>query len=286
MSTGMILDRSFRLYLDNFTLMIALSAILNIPLLVISLVFNASNIDPATLNSATVATILIGGLLSILALLIIGPMIAGATTMAISDIYLGNIATAGAVLSAGWRKAWTLLKTQLIVGLMFAGLFIATGIVLGIVTGILLSLGIPRVAIGVVIFLGFVAAIASFVPIFISYSLIAPVVMIEGSKNGRVIRQRSWALVKGNRGKVFLIFLVIVVIQVLVQIGIGFVSVLGFGPGNGSIIPSILENLVSLLLTPISAIAVTLLYYDFRIRKEGFDLEILSQSMGGPATEA
>jgi hypothetical protein len=47
-----------------------------------------------------------------------------------------------------------------------------------------------------------------------------------------------------------------------------------------------MENLVSLLLTPISAIAVTLLYYDFRIRKEGFDLEILSQSIAGPATEA
>jgi hypothetical protein len=110
--------------------------------------------------------------------------------------------------------------------------------------------------------------------------------MIEGSKNGRVIRQRSWELVKGNRGKVFLIFLVIVVIQVLVQIGIGLVSAIGFGPGNASVLTSIMENLVSLLLTPISAIAVTLLYYDFRIRKEGFDLEILSQSIAGPATEA
>jgi hypothetical protein len=286
MSTGMVLDRSFRLYLENFTLMIALSAILNIPLLVISLVFSASNIDPANLNSATVATVLIGVILSILALLIIGPLIAGATTMAISDIYLGNMATAGAVLSAGWRKAWTLLKAQLIVGLMFAGLFIAIGIVLGVVAVVLPLIGIPRVAVGILIFLVFLAAVVSCVPIFLSYSLIAPVVMIEGSKNGRVIRQRSWELVKGNRGKVFLIFLVIVVIQVLVQIGIGLVSAIGFGPGNASVLTSIMENLVSLLLTPISAIAVTLLYYDFRIRKEGFDLEILSQSIAGPATEA
>jgi hypothetical protein len=282
----MVLDRSFRLYLENFTLMIALSAILNIPLLVISLVFSASNIDPANLNSATVATVLIGVILSILALLIIGPLIAGATTMAISDIYLGNMATAGAVLSAGWRKAWTLLKAQLIVGLMFAGLFIAIGIVLGVVAVVLPLIGIPRVAVGILIFLVFLAAMVSCVPIFLSYSLIAPVVMIEGSKNGRVIRQRSWELVKGNRGKVFLIFLVIVVIQVLVQIGIGLVSAIGFGPGNASVLTSIMENLVSLLLTPISAIAVTLLYYDFRIRKEGFDLEILSQSIAGPATEA
>jgi hypothetical protein len=286
MSTGMILDRSFRLYLENFTLMIALSAILNIPLLVISLLFNASNIDPATLNSTTVATILIGGILTILALLIIGPLMAGATTMAISDIYMGNTATAGAVLSAGWRKAWTLLKTQLIVGLMFGGLFIAIGIVLGVITVVLSLAGIPQIAIGILFFFVFLAAMVSCVPIFLSYSLIAPVVMLEGSKNGRVIRQRSWELVKGNRGKVFLIFLVIVVIQILVQVGIGFVSALGVGIGNGSVVTAIMENFVSLLLTPISAIAVTLLYYDFRIRKEGFDLEILSQSIGGPVPEA
>jgi hypothetical protein len=163
-------------------------------LLVISLVFNATNFDRATLNSAAIATILVGAILSILALLIIGPLIAGATTMAISDIYLGNMATAGAVLSAGWRKAWTLLKTQLIVGLMFAGLFIALGIGLGLVGVVLQLIGIPPIAVGILIFLVFLAAMISGIPIFLSYSLMAPVVMIEGSKNGRVIRQRSWAL--------------------------------------------------------------------------------------------
>ena len=152
MSTGMILDRSFRLYLENFALMIALSAILNIPLLIISLAFNAgNNLDPAHLSSATIATILIGGILSLLAVLIIGPLIAGATTMAISDIYMGNMATAGAVLAAGWRKAWTLLKAQLIVGLMFAGLFLGIAFVLGLGGGILVAVGVPAIAAGFLI---------------------------------------------------------------------------------------------------------------------------------------
>jgi len=286
MSTGMVLDRSFRLYLENFTLMIALSAILNIPLLVINLVFNASNINPATLNSATIVTVLIGVILSVLALLIIGPLITGATAMAISETYLGNMTTAGAVLSAGWRKAWTLLKTQLVVGLMFGGLIFAAGIVLIVIVLVLTLIGIPQIAVLTLYVIGFLAAFVCLALIFLSYSLIAPVIMIEGSANGREIRQRSWGLVKGHRGKVFVVFLVIVAIQVLVQIGVAVVGTFAFGPGNGSAVLSILENVVSLLLTPISAIAVTLLYYDFRIRKEGFDLEILSQSIGGPATEA
>jgi len=58
------------------------------------------------------------------------------------------------------------------------------------------------------------------------------------------------------------------------------------GTGNSAYVSSILNSAVTILLSPVSAIAVTLLYYDFRIRKEGFDLEMLSRSVGGPATGA
>ena len=39
MTTGMVLDKAFRLYINNFVLMIGLSAILNIPLLVFNSLF-------------------------------------------------------------------------------------------------------------------------------------------------------------------------------------------------------------------------------------------------------
>jgi hypothetical protein len=37
---------------------------------------------------------------------------------------------------------------------------------------------------------------------------------------------------------------------------------------------------------PISATAMVLLYYDLRIRKEGFDLEMLAQSMASGTASA
>lgn len=286
MTTGMVLDRSFRLYLDNFALMVGLSAILNVPLLAISFLFSAGRIDVTKLNGATAVAIVVGVIAFLIAAIIVAPMIAGATSLAVSDIYLGKTATAGAVLSAAWRKVWTLLKTQIIVGLILFGLILAVGVVLGFVAGILTVLSVPAVLIGFVLGLGIIALLVFSVLLFLSYALIAPIVMIEGSNNGREIRNRSWRLVDGNRFKVFLIFLVLVVIQVLVQAGVGVLSALAFGLGNASITSSILNGAISILLTPISAIAVTLLYYDFRIRKEGFDLEMLSQSMGGTATEA
>ena len=73
-----------------------------------------------------------------------------------------------------------------------------------------------------------------------------------------------------------------VVIQILMaQVGVGVIDYRVLGQATDRYISSILDGVVSILLTPISAIAVTLLYYDFRIRKEGFDLEMLSQSIGG-----
>jgi hypothetical protein len=253
MTIGMVLDKSFRLYLENFALLIGLSAILNIPLLAMTFIFGRTRINPVT-SSVDYGQLLSGMILLLLAALVITPLITGATTRAVSDIYLGNIVTAEGVLSAAWKKAWTLLKTQFVVGLI-----VALGFMLLFVPGLLW---------------------------FLSYALIAPVVMVEGSKNGREIRQRSWGLVKGNRGKVFLIFFVIVVIQILVQGGIAIVSAIGFGAGETSTVASILNGIVSILMFPISAIAITLLYYDFRIRKEGFDLEMLSQAIGNTTSEA
>jgi len=249
MTTGMILDKACRLYMNNFVLMIGLSAILNIPLLLLN--FFSASMNPASVNPINA---LIGLLAFLFATLILSTFISGAITMAVSDIYLGNIVAAGTALSAAWHNAWTLLKTELIVGLI-----VWVGFMLMFVPGVLWTL---------------------------SYVLVAPVVMIEGLKQAREIRHRSWGLVKGYRGKVFLVFVVIFVIEFLLQAGVGLMTRVSLGTGNSAYVSSILNSAVTILLSPVSAIAVTLLYYDFRIRKEGFDLEMLSRSVGGPATGA
>src|SRR5439155_26169995 len=46
--------------------------------------------------------------------------------------------------------------------------------------------------------------------------------------------------------------------------------------GAKAVLSSALGNLLSIMLTPLGIIAAILLYYDMRIRKEGFDLEMLS----------
>lgn len=251
MTTGMVLDQAFRLYTQNFTLMVGLSAALNIPLLAFNFLIGTGKLDPAHPNFFALFMSLVALVLS---LMIIAPIINGAMTKAVSDIYVGNPVTAGMALSASLRKVWTLLVTQFVVGLI-----VMVGLLLLVVPGLLWSL---------------------------SYSLVAPIIMIESLTKGRDIRHRSWSLVKGHRGKIFLILVILFVIQILSQLGLRVIAGFQFGFGNAGNSSQIIDGIFAILMGPMFAICVTLLYYDFRIRKEGFDLEMLSQALSSPSPGA
>jgi len=277
MSTGMVLDGAFRFYAQNFPLMLGISAILNVPILVLTVlpVFLAqAGSSPFLAVTAAISSMLIG----LVALLVVYPLVTGATTKAVSDTYLGNPVTVGSALKVAWRRFGTLLMAQTV-----AGMIVLLGFILLEVPGILWML---------------------------SYTLIPPVVMIEAAERkgarpvpsppgdpGRgtpritdrgEIRRRSWELVKGNRGKVFVVLFVFVVMQVLLATAGNWIAGMGFGAGSNlaRAIQSIIGNVVAIVVAPLQTIAITLLYYDFRIRKEGFDLEMLSQAIGKHAVKA
>ena len=52
-----------------------------------------------------------------------------------------------------------------------------------------------------------------------------------------------------------------------------------------TVLNQVVAAVVTILLEPISAIARTLLYYDLRVRKEGFDLELMARQLAA-ATNA
>ena len=113
----------------------------------------------------------------------------------------------------------------------------------------------------------------------LSYSLIAPTVLVEGQRALPILR-RSRDLVKGQRGKVFLVLLVVNLLQAILAIGVGMVLALLFietESSGGVLLNSAMNNLMSIFLAPLGIIATILLYYNLRIRKEGFDLEMLSR---------
>ena len=76
--------------------------------------------------------------------------------------------------------------------------------------------------------------------------------------------------------------LVINLLQLVLAGGVGLITGLLFGSDSGSggeVLSSAFNNLLSIFLAPLGIVAAILLYYDMRIRKEGFDLEMLSREL-------
>jgi hypothetical protein len=252
MTAGVLLDRAFRLYTGNFALMLGICAAAYVPFYLIMLAIEASIGGNLPSRDGGLSTLLFQVVFMILWASIAFPIASGATTFAISERYLGNEVTIGEAMRRGLSHFWPLSIAQIT-----ATIRVMFGFLLLIVPGILWML---------------------------SYALIVPAILIEGQKAIPSL-SRSRDLVKGYRGKVFCILLVVNLLQVILTAGVGLIAGMFFSAeaGSGAILSSAMNNLLSIFLTPLGIIAAILLYYDMRIRKEGFDLEMLSRAL---ATEA
>jgi hypothetical protein len=111
-----------------------------------------------------------------------------------------------------------------------------------------------------------------------------PAILIEGQRAIPSLR-RSSELVRGHRGKVFWVLLIVNLLQAVLAGGVGMMTDVFFSAaaGRAAILSTAVGNLLSIFLTPLGIIAAILLYYDMRIRKEGFDLEMLSRALANDA---
>lgn len=96
---------------------------------------------------------------------------------------------------------------------------------------------------------------------------------------------RSWRLVRGRfwpvLGAVVLAYLLYVVVSQIIGTVTGAITI--FGAANSeqfSFLPAVIGNvLVSILAAPFLAAMVTIIYFDLRVRKEGYDLELMAQDL-------
>jgi hypothetical protein len=247
MTTGVLLDRAFRLYTSNFSLMLGITAAAYVPFYLIMVIIE-SRVGVNVQAPSGLSTLLFQIVFMILWASIAFPIASGAATYAISERYLGNEVTIGEALRLALSRFWTLSIAQIT-----ATIRVLFGFLLLIVPGILWML---------------------------SYALIVPAVLIEG-QNATPSLRRSRDLVKGHRGKVFCVMFIINLLQGILALGVSMVSGMIFNSDSagGAVLNSAMNNLLSIFLTPLGIVATILLYYDMRIRKEGFDLEMLSRAI-------
>jgi len=254
LSLGQLLDETFNLYRRNFLLFIGISALPNLALLVIGLALELS----ARSDRASVA--ILSALASLVSSLLILPIVTAATTFAVSDVYLENPTSIGACFARLRGKILRVVGVSFIVGLL-----VGLGAMLCIVPGIYLA--------------G-------------KYGLAIPAAVLDNTPGLRSL-DRSAALTRDAIGRVILVYFLTAIFTVLMAMAfMGGVALLGaslFGQSGGilnDVVQEIISTVGAIVFGPLTAIGLTLVYYDQRVRKEAFDIERMMVLMGAQQNAA
>lgn len=117
-----------------------------------------------------------------------------------------------------------------------------------------------------------------------AFAVAVPVLLTEGSKGRRALG-RSRRLVKGRWWPTFAVVLIGYILTALVSGVIGAVlGIASLGDPDSDVVALLTSAasgiLASTLTTPFTAAFITVLYFDLRVRKEGFDLQLLAERIG------
>ena len=273
LGVGELLDASIKLVRRHFKALALVTLLVSIPIEVIGGLITAVTTDfcraAGCANELDADTVYVWrddlayyggrvviGLLGVLQFVIVQV----ACFRILAEGYLGRSVGAGDsmryALSRGWSTLW--LSVLLLIGLVVASiLFLLPGIWLAV-----------------------------------AWSVAIPVLLVERTGGAAALR-RSFRLVRGLWWST-LARLLVAALLILVATSVisgGLLVVLLVAVEEASYAALVLGGIVNVvgevLTTPFLAAVITLVYFDLRVRKEGFDLAVLAERMGGGnATES
>ena len=245
-----IIDAAFVILRRHYVTMITMTAVLQLPFVFLNLVFNGGLSGGPVVSTAAG----IGSLLAALFGMVSMQLSDGAIIHAVSDVYLGREMSAGRSLTHVWHRLWPLIISSIIRGIA-----------------------------------SFLAALLLFIPgiyVWSRYATVGAVAVLE-NKGGNDTADRAWKLSEGRAWHCFVaLFIAFVIYSALT----GLVYYAGYLAGivtlNAQQSPLflIMQQLPPVLFYPIVSVVTTLIYYDLRVRKEAFDLEMMASELGAAPT--
>lgn len=280
-----IVDASFQLLRNHYWQFVTLAAVVHLPYGVLRLVvgerMDITASSPAQVDWAILSLLLIVSLLMFAAL--------DALLMtAASDAYLEQRLDLGAALRRGARRIPAAIGATTVKWSIVALYAVIAGVGLSILIGVGVAIGGGTSATlagnAFVIFVT-VTAIALLVLVVLyamARTFAVPAAQILDRASLAVGLKRSALLARGllrHIGATLALLwgTYVVLISVL---NIAIVAV------TTPLVVQVVSTVLSVLTYPIVAIVQTLLYYDVRMRKEGFDLELLSRELSAAAALA
>ena len=261
LEVGDLLDETFRLYRRNFVLFAGISVIVSIPSSAL-LGYGYSLFGNILQQSTTGVAPDFGVLASTLPALAVGvlvnialiPFFYGAVIYAACEAAGGRPVSAGGIVTAVMRRYFPLLGYFLLIGLMALAFCL----------------------------------IPLWIWIWIGWLVVVPAMFVE---NAGLIQAmgRSWRLVEGRWWRTFLVIFLLFVIQYVARLALNaFIALAQYlllivAPSGLVLgIAGATQVIVDSLVNPILQIAIVLVYFDLRVRREGLDLFQLAQRVASP----
>ena len=270
---GEILDVGIKVYTRNAKTLFMLVALVVIPIQVIGVLimistipdalatgaYNPFNFDPnapVPVIDPGEAGIYFAGSLAVLVLNIASTAVASAACFkAVSDAYLGETPTWRSSLRLTMKHFWPLVWMTI---LSFFGTFF--GLFLCLLPGIWLA---------------------------IVWSVATPALLTE-DLSGTTALGRSFRLIQARFWPACGVLVIAYLIQIVLgsALGAGLVALTLTDIGQNMFLTQVLNGAAgaaaAIVATPFQAAVIAILYFDLRVRKEGFDLQLLAQKMGSP----
>ena len=258
---GDILNETFAVYGRRFTKLVTLVAVVQVPLSIMTLLL-ALIFSNAPIASMVLAAIAVGA----------GMISYGALIFAVGQHYVQD--------SVSISRCYTRVLWR-VVSIAVLAMLLALLLVLTLAPVLLSSSGEPS-PLDLLTLL-----IAVVLLIYLVYLTVAtPAVIVEGYRSFGALR-RGFNLARGSELRILGHLLVygLVGFGLIIVIGTPFQLVAVLVSGEEVTLAGQIAEAVGLLVTgvlvpPVTVIATTLLYYDLRVRKEGYNMSRLTIEMG------
>ncbi|CAA9502439.1 MAG: hypothetical protein AVDCRST_MAG67-2043, partial [uncultured Solirubrobacteraceae bacterium] len=263
LSLGEILDVSIKICLAHWRTLLKAVLVVVVPVQIVGTIVNADytveSFDFSTSQTQTPEETLeefnqyLGGLAIATVLQGLAALLATAACLrAIAQAYLGE--------QTDWRSSLK-YALRLTPSLLLLTLLYALGLMLG-----------------------FVLLILPGIWLFVAWAFATPALLVEG-RRGRKALGRSFGLVKGRWWRTFGVLIIGFILATIVATVVQAVFLVGIFVGEGNdalvLVLSAIAGIVGLAVsTPFQAALLTVVYFDLRVRKEGFDLELLAHEIG------
>lgn len=309
MSTGDVIDRSVRLYRRNFT---PLVLIVSVPTLIgyfasvtflvgyTQLIGNVENPTTNPTSGSALVMIMLGTLSYPVWFFVLLFTVSGLSRVVGDHIMLGEPITFRRCFSAAKKRFGDIFLMYLLSIVAFVVLYfvfvvivLAAALIIGLMAGVVSAAQMPPWVVGTIVTIISLIILAAgiFLVLYVLARIVfmPQIIMIEGYKAGHAIG-RAIKLGSSNWSRVgaIILFVYFVSLSLLAAFMVPIsLTLYVFDVFSAEFLTSPIWNVIStsfsqvsnLLVLPLWVISFTLLYFDNRVRKEGYDLELLAREV-------